>query len=227
MCARGGGAILPAMSTTKRWLAAIGSLLGALAFAAGAAGEHSVLELVSTGPAGGNDAFHVFFDGASRDGSNVFFETDESLVSADSDTHLDVYERAGGQTALLSTGPADGNDDDSGASFDGASEDGTRVFFQTADTLLSADTDSSLDVYERAGGETTLVSTGPAGGNGAIHAFFDGASADGSHVFLETAEPLASADIDSSVDVYERAGGQTTLMSIGPDGGNDAVDVLW
>ena len=29
---------------------------GALAFAAGAAGEHSVLELVSTGPAGGNDA---------------------------------------------------------------------------------------------------------------------------------------------------------------------------
>ena len=47
------------MSTTKRWLVAIGSLVGALAFAAGAAGEHSVLELVSTGPAGGNDAIHA------------------------------------------------------------------------------------------------------------------------------------------------------------------------
>ena len=54
MCAAAGD---PArMSTTKRWLVAIGSLVGALAFAAGAAGEHSVLELVSTGPAGGNDA---------------------------------------------------------------------------------------------------------------------------------------------------------------------------
>jgi hypothetical protein len=71
---------------------------GALAFAAGAVGEHSVLELVSTGPA---------------------------------------------------------------ASFDGASEDGTRVSFQTADTLLSADTDSSVDVYQRAGGETTLLFARP------------------------------------------------------------------
>jgi hypothetical protein len=98
MCARGSSGILLAMSTTKRWLVAIGSLVGALAFAAGAVGEHSVLELVSTGPT---------------------------------------------------------------ASFDGASEDGTRVFFQTADTLLSADTDSSVDVYQRAGGETTLLFARP------------------------------------------------------------------
>jgi hypothetical protein len=35
MCARGSSGILLAMSTTKRWLVAIGSLVGALAFAAG------------------------------------------------------------------------------------------------------------------------------------------------------------------------------------------------
>ena len=35
-------------------------------------------------------------------------------------------------------------------------------------------------MYERAGGQTTLVSTGPTGGNGAFEASFEGASADGS-----------------------------------------------
>ena len=44
---------------------------------------------------------------------------------------------------------------------------------------MSADTDTAIDVYERSGGQTTLVSTGPTGGNGTFHAFFAGASADG------------------------------------------------
>ena len=47
-----------------------------------------------------------------------------------------------------------------------ADEGGTHVFFTTREALVGSDTDSSLDVYERAGGTTTLVSTGPSGGNG-------------------------------------------------------------
>ena len=39
-------------------------------------------------------------------------------------------------------------------------------------------------------GQTTLVSTVPAGGNGAFGAFFRGASTDGTRVFFETDEPL-------------------------------------
>ncbi len=67
---------------------------------------------------------------------------------------------------------------------------------------MSADTDTIDDVYERSGGQTTLLSTGPTGGNGAFDARFEGASADGSRVFFLTDEPLVSADTDTSEDIY-------------------------
>ena len=95
----------------RRVVVVIGALLATGVLAASAAGEHNVLELISTGPAGGNGAADSEFRGASSDGARVFFDTDESLVSADTDTRLDVYERSGGQTTLISTGPAGGNGD--------------------------------------------------------------------------------------------------------------------
>src|SRR4051812_46726616 len=93
-----------------RW-AAVGfvSLLAAAGLASRASAEHSVLEQVSTGPTGGNGAFAPNFVGASADGTRVFFVTGESLVSADTDVAQDLYERAGGQTTLVSTGPTGGN----------------------------------------------------------------------------------------------------------------------
>jgi hypothetical protein len=154
--------------------------------------------LVSNGPAGGNGAVHAFFKGASADGTHVYFESAEALVSTDTDGQLDVYEHADGQTTLVSTGPTGGNGTFD-ALFSGASADGTRVFFNTVEPLVSADTDTALDIYERAGGQTTLVSTG---GNGNFEAWFEGASVDGTRVFFQTAEPLVSDDVDDSEDVY-------------------------
>ena len=87
-------------------------------------------------------------------------------------------------------------------SFSGASADGSRVFFETEESLVSADTDAAQDVYERAGGQTTLLSTGPTGGNGAFEASFGFATADGSRVFFQTEESLVSADTDTFDDVY-------------------------
>jgi len=159
----------------------------------------------------------------SPDGSRVYFGTAESLVSADTDAQIDVYERAGGQTTLVSTGPAGGNGNVL-AGFRRASDDGSRVFFITTESLVSADTDTAWDVYQRAGGQTTLVSTGAAGGNGNADAWFEDASVDGSRVFFSTTASLVSADTDTAEDVYERSGGQTTLLSAGPAGGNAAVD---
>jgi Ca2+-binding RTX toxin-like protein len=78
----------------------------------------------------------------------------------------------------------------------------SRVFFETEESLVSADTDAAQDLYERAGGQTTLVSTGPTGSSGAFEASFEGASADGSRVFFETEESLVSADTDTFDDVY-------------------------
>jgi hypothetical protein len=179
--------------------------------------------LLSTGPSGGNGAFDMFFAAVSADGARAFFETDERLTSADTDSSFDVYERAGGTTTLVSIGSPGGNGLPD-VTFLAISRDGTRVFFETEEKLLSSDTDLEPDVYERSGGTTKLVSIGPAGGNGPFFVSFGGVSADGTRVFIETDEQLVASDTDAAFDVYERAGGTTTLLSTGPSGGNGNFD---
>jgi hypothetical protein len=53
-----------------------------------------------------------------------------------------VYERAIGQTTLISPGSGAFT-----AGFRDASTDGSAVFFSTTDKVLASDTDSSRDVY--------------------------------------------------------------------------------
>ncbi len=205
-----------------RWaVVGIASFLAAGGLASRASAEHSLLEHVSTGPAGGNGVSEPSFAGASVDGGHVFFITGDALVSADTDMRSDVYERSGGQTTLVSTGPAGGNGDFL-PGYSGASADGGRVFFQTQESLVTTDTDTTFDVYERAGGQTTLVSTAPTGGT--LPAAFAGASADGTRVFFRTSERLVSTDTDNFLDVYERAGGQTTLVTTGSASGIGAAE---
>jgi hypothetical protein len=91
------------------------------------------------------------------------------------------------------------------AFFDGASGDGTRVFFDTTEKLVAADTDSSFDIYERQGATLTLISKGPNAGNGAFHVTFVGMTPDGTSVFMHSSEKLAFDDTDTIQDVY-RAG---------------------
>ena len=76
-----------------------------LATCAPAWGSHNLTEIVSTGPAGGNGAVSSQFRGASADGTRIFFQSSEALVTADTDTRMDIYERSGATTTLLSTGP--------------------------------------------------------------------------------------------------------------------------
>ena len=182
--------------------------------------------LVSTGALGGNGAFDAEFVGASADGSHAFVATQEVLAGGDSDTSADIYDRSGGTTSLVSTGPNGGNGTFVPA-FEGSSADGSRVFFTTDESLVSADTDTSADIYQRSSGTTTLVSTGPSGGNGAFDANFGGNTADGQHVFFTTSESLVSADTDTSQDVYDASGGTSTLVSTGPDGGSGAYDAAF
>jgi hypothetical protein len=186
----------------------------------------STTTLLSTGTTGGNGAFASSFKGSSSDGSRVFFETDEQLVSGDTDSNVDVYQRSSGTTTLLSTGPTGGN----GAKdsfFAGQTPDGTHVWIETNESLVAADTDTSQDVYDHSGGTTTLVSTGPSGGNGTFDASFQHGSDDGSRVLIGTLEKLAPTDTDSAFDVYERSGGTTIQMSLGPLGGNSSFDSLY
>jgi hypothetical protein len=102
------------------------------------------------------------------------------------------------------------------------SEDGRHIFLVTKARLTTEDTDSFYDVYERTGNATTLVSTGPNSGTGPgpFSAGEPTISADGSHVFFYTNEPLVSADTDDASDIYERFDGVTSLVSTGPSGEN-------
>lgn len=178
--------------------------------------------LVSTGPDGGNGSPNAIFAGNSASGATVYFATDEALDSgADGDSAQDVYKRSGGTTTLVSTGPEGGNGNYP-ATFKWVSPNGSSaaVIFTTAEALVAADEDESQDVYERSGGTTTLLSTGPDGGNGAVNASFSAASNDGSRVFFGTTEPLVSEDEDASADIYQRSGSATTRISIGALNGN-------
>ncbi len=151
----------------------------------------------------------------------MFFTTLSQLVSADTDSSQDLYERSGGTTTRVSAGEINGNGAIA-ASFSRASSDGSKVFFHTQEQLVSADTDASTDVYERSGGTTTRVSAGEINGNGGIASVLNGISSDGSKAFFSTTEQLVSADTDSSQDLYERSGGTTTRVSAGAINGNGA-----
>jgi hypothetical protein len=178
---------------------------------------NGTVSLVSTGPSGGSggDVADAFFFRATDDGGRVFFKTFGRLVEADRDNQYDLYERAGGATTLVSTSPGGGNGDFPAVPGEIAA-DGTRVLFTTKERLVAGDTDQALDVYERSAGTTTLISTGPTGGNGNFDADFADVSSDGTHVFFKTHEPLFADDIDGWSDVYERTGGVTMLISTGP-----------
>lgn len=177
--------------------------------------------LASTGPSGGNGAFNATYAGTSGSTGAVYFKTSEALVPGDADGTEDIYVRSKGTTELVSTGP-EGRNGPAPASFEWASPDGSgsAAIFTTSEALVPEDTDTTPDVYERNGGVTTLLSTGPKGGNGAFSASFAGASSDGSRVFFTTDESLVQEDEDESVDVYRRSGGETELVSTGPLGAN-------
>ena len=125
-----------------------------------------------------------------------------------------------GSTTQISQGEINGN----GAffaSFSGASDDGSRVFFSSNEQLTAGDADASLDIYLREGATTTLISDGEINGDGVFNATFPTPSADGSRIVFLSNEQLTASDTDATQDVYMRDGATTTHISenpINPDG---------
>jgi hypothetical protein len=94
--------------------------------------------------------------GVSSDGSMVFFDSPDPLVAQDTNGVRDVYAWENGHVGLVSAGTGSGN-----SFFLDNSEDGTDVFFATADGLNPVDTDGGADVYDaRTGGITPVVGAG-------------------------------------------------------------------
>jgi hypothetical protein len=204
------------------------SLVGLVAltlFASSASANHNSKTHITIGPAGGNSSLSpAYLDAINQDGTLAFFTTDESLVSGDTDSKFDVYQRSvSGTVTLVSIGPngGNGNGANDDVLFDGISADGSKVFFETAEKLVTGaggDTDSDSDIYERSGGTTTFLTDG--GGGDSVDAFYGGNSSDGVHVFFVTDESLAGTDSDSSQDVYDASGGSIAHVSTVPAGGN-------
>ena len=58
------------------------------------------------------------------------------------------------------------------------------------------------DICAWSGGTTTLVSTAPASAGGNFDAFFEGASDDGTRVFITTHGRLTPDDLETNFDIY-------------------------
>jgi hypothetical protein len=182
--------------------------------------QGGVPSLVTSGECCGSD-----FGAATGAGTKVVFTTTEQLAIADTDASADVYEQevGGGAPILISDGaascaPGCGNGS-AAAFFNSASADASKVFFTTTEQLAAQDTDAKADIYvhDLSDSTTTLVSfpgvSCPTPGG--CDANFNGASSDGDHVFFQSTERLTEGDVDSESDVYERASGQTRLVSAG------------
>jgi hypothetical protein len=79
------------------------------------------------------------------------------------------------------------------------SADGSRLFFDSYDALVPADSNGYEDVYEYEDGAPRLVSSGTGDGPSA---FID-ASVSGNDVFLSTLQSLVPADTDQEPDIYD------------------------
>ena len=164
----------------------------------------------------------VEFRSVSEDGNRIYFESRQALTPDDTDAgQLDVFEHSEGRTKLVSKPILTGQGDHD-ATFGGASQDGTQVFFTTRQRMTSTDKDPTgkalADVYERAGGTTVLASRSFGGVREPAAKSFDsvyaGSSASGNRVFFTTNQKLTPDDFDTNrSDIYERAGGVTALVS--------------
>ena len=161
-----------------------------------------VTSLITEGSDQPIDNYNPYF---SDDGTHFWFEKVEAFDPGDIDGAYDIYERSGGATTLLSPGITQP------LAFRTASSDGSRVFFDTAETLFPLlDGDGTRwDAFERSAGTTTMLSVGSSGD---FDAFALTASSDGSRVLMLTEDALLPTDDDGNQsDVYQRAGGVTTL----------------
>lgn len=193
-------------TTTAAWRHAALAAASSLAFLAPAPSLAAPAPRALTLATPGTELRGVQFWKLSDDGKRMFFQTDENLLPADNDSVVDVYERFSGQTRLVSGGTAGTN-----ATLEVITPDGTRALFTTTESLDAADTDATLDLYERhAGGVLRLITPG-------VQQPFDVAiSDDGTRVFFATEEALLPGDTDTATDFYERRStGDLTLVTPG------------
>jgi hypothetical protein len=157
----------------------------------------------------GNGGFDVHFDRVTSDGSTVLFDTGESLKAADEGTKVDLYEQSGSTTTLVSPGSPEFD-----SNYAGASDDLSRIFYNTEQQVEPSDSDTLADIYEWDSGTTRQISAGPSGGNGNHVPHLAGVFGEGEFAFFTTDERLTEGDnFLGEQDVYEHSPTGTLLVS--------------
>jgi Tol biopolymer transport system component len=170
-------------------------------------------------------ACNAEYRAASADGNVVFFQTAARLDPADTDDAVDLYARdLESETTSLVSAPAAAcagcGHGDVNAKFAALAAGATKVLFSTSEQLTLGDEDGADDVYVRDLSGTPSTSIGTPSGvcplaGEQCNAVFEGVSQNGSRLFFSTAERLTGEDVDSEVDLYERIGATTRLISVG------------
>lgn len=159
----------------------------------------------------------------SSDGSVLLFDTASQLLPSDTDESVDVYRYdvtsdTLTQVSLGTGGTGNGAFEATTSNIAGGgfpsqvprtvSAEGSRVFFDTRESLLPEDVNDQEDVYEWHDGRLGLVSPGTAGNAST----FQGIGPDGRDAFFMTDSTLASNDQDNGdIDIYDaRIGGGFT-----------------
>ncbi len=180
---------------------------------------------------------------ATANGEFLVFGSSQDITGYDSNGKEEIYryDALDGSTVCVSCNP-NGAPAAYGASFTRSavklnapagtppraiSEDGEYVFFDTRESLLAADTNDRIDVYEWH--ENPATHEGAIGsissGQSATNDFFLDSSPDGKNVFFGTQSKLVPADTDEEGDLYDARieGGFPAPIGAGPCEG-DACD---
>ena len=162
----------------------------------------------------------------SQSGERALFVSSSKVTEDDTDENQDTYlydatgdlvtrVSAGASGSSGGNGPFDANitspyefpeiEPGDTHPFYGIDASGNRVFFTTAESLLPADVNSKLDVYEWTDGQLGLITPGAE----EVDSKFGGVSRDGKTVIFATSATLSSADLDGGdTDLYAaRLGG--------------------
>jgi WD40-like Beta Propeller Repeat len=180
----------------------------------------------------GNGSATALTAKGSPDGRFFVFQSTVQLTGYASAGHVEIYEWDEGAASVRcvscgATGTSAGGDasliahpvdPSTGSTIDGSlqlgtprglSADGSRVFFQTTDSLAPRDVNGTWDVYVSEAGQPRLISSGTSGRPSEI---LDN-SASGDDAFFATTESLVATDTDHEAgDVYDaRVGGGFAL----------------
>jgi hypothetical protein len=157
------------------------------------AGTNSLLIHLATGDSWSSPS--RVRDAVSSDGSRIFFETPARMAATFSSNSgclqpSEVYVRENAATtteiSLSQKTGSVGTPAPHGATFNAASADGSRVFFESGDQLTndSAAAEGGLYEYDVKSGVLTFIAQGKVYGSGATQVFVPLLSGDGTHVYF-------------------------------------------